>query len=286
MPESAAAPHGAAPHSPGASAGSALAALATPGGRARGPMTLRTRIVALALLMVVLISAVIGVVSVATLNRSLSERLDQQLDSAFARGADVVTQSGPTANFWPEVEVGGRDSNAILNGPAQAPGTLAVVVASGTLTGGYLGEDGAVLPVEQGHLDALAALPADGLPHSLGLGAALGEYRVQGAVINGSVVIVGLPLGDVQSTVSGLAWRVAGVALVGVIVLATIGTVLIRRELRPLERVAALADGIAARDLDRGDVSGLERLDVAGVDAGSEVGRVLSAVNGMVGNVE
>lgn len=248
-------------------------------------MTLRTRLVALALLLVVLISAIIGVVSVVTLNRSLSERLDQQLDSAFARGADVVTERGPTARFWPETG-SGRDAHAILNGPAQAPGTLAVVVAGGALTGGYLGEDGTVLPVEAAHLEALAALPADGLPHTLGLGDELGEYRVQGAMIAGSIVIVGLPLDDLRKTVTGLAWWVAGVALVGVIVLATIGTVLIRRELRPLERVATLADGIAAQHLDRGSVERLERLDVQGLDADSEVGRVLRAVNGMLENVE
>jgi two-component system OmpR family sensor kinase len=58
----------------------------------------------------------------------------------------------------------------------------------------------------------------------------------------------------------------------------------VRRELRPLERVAATAARVSALPLDRGEVSLVER--VPDVDPRTEVGQVGSALNRMLDNVE
>lgn len=249
------------------------------------PVSLSTRLIAVAVLMVVLISVIVGAVSVVTLHRSLAERVDAQLNSAFGRASDVVSERGVTSGLWLESELP-RDATAVLRGPAQAPGTLALVARGAGLTGGYLGEDGEVLPVQPEHLRAIAQLPVDGSPSTMSLGPSLGDYRMQGAVVGDALVVIGLPLGDVQQTVRGLSWAIVGVAGVGMLALALLGSVLIRRALRPLERVAAAADTVAAQVLDRGDVAGLARVDGAGAADASEVGRVVTAVNSMMDNVE
>ena len=59
------------------------------------------------------------------------------------------------------------------------------------------------------------------------------------------------------------------------------GAVLVRRELRPLERVADTAVKVSALPLDRGEVELAER--VRDVDPRTEVGQVASALNQMLG---
>jgi two-component system OmpR family sensor kinase len=61
------------------------------------------------------------------------------------------------------------------------------------------------------------------------------------------------------------------------------GAVVVRRELRPLERVAATAARVSALQLDRGEVSLVER--VPDVDPRTEVGQVGSALNHMLDHV-
>ena len=58
---------------------------------------------------------------------------------------------------------------------------------------------------------------------------------------------------------------------------------LVRRELRPLERVADTAGKVSALPLDRGEVELAER--VRDVDPRTEVGQVASALNQMLDNV-
>jgi len=73
---------------------------------------------------------------------------------------------------------------------------------------------------------------------------------------------------------------VAGVALAGA---GAAAAVLVRRELRPLERVAATAARVGALPLDRGEVSLVERVPDA--DPRTEVGQVGAALNHMLDNV-
>lgn len=302
-----------------------------PAPRTRAPLTLRTKLVSVAVLLAFVVAATIGAVSILTLKRSLEERLDAQLASAFDRAVTVLNAPGfqrdrsqsieerrghelnegesesndddddeeslPTPQSTQSGQQYGKNSAAtvtstvtdatqILNGPAQAPGTIALVLDSGTLTGGYLGENGSIVAVTDAQLGALAKIIPDAEPHTVDLGHGLGDYRVQGAIVDENAVIVGLPLKDMRQTVLTLTGTITTVAIIGLLALAVIATIVIRRTMRPLEQVADAADAVAGLELHRGEVTEFDRINVAGVDERTEVGRVMTAVNSMMNNVE
>jgi two-component system OmpR family sensor kinase len=114
----------------------------------------------------------------------------------------------------------------------------------------------------------------------------LGAYRLSSARIPGGTVVVGLPMTALNSTMLSL------VALQGVLILATVAiAVAIARafvisSLRPLNRLATTATTVSQLNLERGEVSLGERVTEDDTDPRSEVGRVGTAFNLMLDNVE
>ncbi len=70
---------------------------------------------------------------------------------------------------------------------------------------------------------------------------------------------------------------------VGAVIIA--GRLLIRFELRPLDRVADSATRVSKLPLDKGDVNLAERVSEEDTDPRTEVGRVGSAFNHMLGHI-
>lgn len=291
--------------------------------KSRAPLSLRTKLVAITVALGFFVIALISSVSVITLQRSLESRLDAQLASAFDRAVTVLNAPGFRGDPGQSIEDrrgrelrerddvadedgdddGGRgeaddsivntprslavvDAQQILNGPAQAPGTLALVLDGGTLTAGYLDDDGEIESISTRELDQLSQIAPDARPHTIELGEDLGAYRVQAALVGENAVVVGLPVRDVRQTVFTLGATLFTLALLGLAALAVVATLVIRRTMRPLEQVALAADNIANRELSRGEVDQFERVVVPGVGDNTEVGRVVGAVNSMLGNVE
>ena len=105
------------------------------------------------------------------------------------------------------------------------------------------------------------------------------RYRVlvQNTEPVSGVLIVAVPLAEVQQTLSRLVLVEVLVTLVVLVVLGVLAWWLVRRELRPLEGMAAAAGRIAAGDLS-------ER--VAPAERQTEVGRLGLALNGMLEHIE
>src|SRR6201999_1607840 len=130
------------------------------------------------------------------------------------------------------------------------------------------------------------ALPAPDLPAHLAAGrsytvdAVSGglRYRVRADVQpDGTTTIVAVPLAGVDAALHRLL-LVEGLVIGGVPgLVAVLARVLVVVELRPLRRIGATADEIAAGDLSR-------RVDVA--SDRTEVGRLGVALNGMLGRLE
>jgi two-component system OmpR family sensor kinase len=78
---------------------------------------------------------------------------------------------------------------------------------------------------------------------------------------------------------------VAGTVLSAVLLAGLLGTVIVRRTLRPLHRVAATAARVAELPLDRGEVALSVRVPEADIDPRTEVGQVGAALNRMLGHV-
>lgn len=277
---------------------SARTAGAPTSGRARGwfshlrpfrSWTLRSRVVLVVVAMLAVLGAVIGTVSVLALQNYLMQRLDGQLTSALIRGqhaADRINAGGPTV----------PGAAGVVQTPGQPTGTLGAVRSS---TGGLLfppvvlsdrppSNTNQPLEPEQVTINGLALLtvPADETPRTVDLGATLGSYRIAAAQLdNGDSVIIGLPLSDVQATVGQLTLVIVLVTLAGLIFAFLIASFVVRLAMRPLERVAGTAEQVAHLPLDRGEVALSVRVPDEDTDARTEVGKVGSALNQLLGHV-
>ncbi|MFZ2382256.1 MAG: HAMP domain-containing sensor histidine kinase [Candidatus Nanopelagicales bacterium] len=103
------------------------------------------------------------------------------------------------------------------------------------------------------------------------------SFRLLLQSVNGRVLIVGMPLTDIEATLTQLLWLELAVGAVALAILGVLAYVIVRAELRPLERMSSTAGAIAAGDLSH-------RVDeVAG---GSEVGQLGTALNIMLNRIE
>ncbi|WP_033212653.1 sensor histidine kinase [Kitasatospora phosalacinea] len=254
-----------------------------PAPRVPAPRTLRARLVAGVLVLLVLICAGVGLATCEALRHFLVDRLDQQLSAAGGRYA--------TSLEHPDQD--GHDTRA------QAPGTFGARLVDGGLThaavvGGVPpGDDDpvplagnsadAAVPLGAADLGALRALPADGRPRDLDL-SALGHYRV--AAVTGhdhDTLVTGLPLHPVDETVRHLLLIELVVFAAALTAAAAAGTLAVRFALRPLDRVVATAERVSALPLANGTVDLAER--VPDDDPRTEVGRVGTALNRLLGHV-
>ncbi len=132
------------------------------------------------------------------------------------------------------------------------------------------------------------AVPAVGFPPPTSGSATVSDasgsrdtYTVRGLAVNivgqgPGYLVAWLPTAEVKQTVNRVLVLEAVFTLALLILLGGIASVIIRRELRPLESVAEAADEIAGGELDR-------RVDVE--DSVTEVGRLGAAFNGMLDGI-
>ncbi|GAA3784990.1 HAMP domain-containing sensor histidine kinase [Streptomyces coacervatus] len=132
---------------------------------------------------------------------------------------------------------------------------------------------------------ALKGIPANASEHTVTV-PGLGTYRISGLDSDGIRVLAGLPMDDVQDMIDSLVEAEALVAAAGLAVAGIVCAVVIRRQLRPLGRVAATAVEVSRAPLGRGEVTGLTRVPARDTDPGSEVGQVGAALNRMIDHVE
>lgn len=132
---------------------------------------------------------------------------------------------------------------------------------------------------------ALRGIATDGSEHTRTV-TGLGVYRIAAARSGDVRVLAGLPMGDVRDTIGALVAAEAAVAAAGLVVAGGLCAVVIRRQLRPLGRVAATAAAVTRLPLGHGEVTGLTRVPVRDADSGSEAGQVAAALNRMIDHVE
>ncbi|WP_309080798.1 HAMP domain-containing sensor histidine kinase [Zhihengliuella sp.] len=236
-------------------------------------MSLRSRMLLALLGMLALVCLVIGVVTYSAMSSQLHHRLDQDVAQAAERSASHLSQSG-TADP--------------LRAPGQASGTLSFLLVDDRLgVGGVLdsttGERRTVSALSPGDAEALLRTPPDGRARTLQL--SLGGYRVIALEVRGTTLVTGLPTAPVQSTLGQLAWTITLVAASGLVATGLVGSLIVRRSLEPLERVAAVADGAARLPLEAGRVELAERVRAVDATPGTEAGTMGAALNRLLDNV-
>jgi two-component system OmpR family sensor kinase len=100
------------------------------------------------------------------------------------------------------------------------------------------------------------------------------------------LVVTGLATAQATATVQDYVAIEAADFAVGLLLAQVAGMVLVRRELRPLGRVAATATRVSELPLARGEVALSERIAPVDTDPGIEVGQVGAALNRLLGHVE
>jgi len=271
--------------------------------------SLRARLVALMLTLLALASiGVAGVTEVAA-QRTLRHQIDEQLLRADGRtgGAfgdrdrhrppEEPPETNPSQNpipgqFIPRGQSSGTIVARVVGDQVQGAWLLAEESKARELIAEHIAEEvpttasggGSDILIRIIDASMLAALrTARGPnPQTVALGEGLGEYRTIARTNgDGSVLVTGLPLADVHTALYRIAIAGIGVTLVALLIFGVIAAVLIRRNLRPLDQVAAAASDITELRLHTGEVDLPRHLSVD-VDPRTEIGQVGDALNRML----
>ncbi len=235
-------------------------------------LSLRTRLIAAILAMMAVILTVIGVVTVVLMRERLVGQLDNQLTAA-----DLRHHTGD-----PDGQQ--DDRNPTGTPPPMFPGQL-----NGQVNGvsSVFDNAGVQQTLGAGAQATLDTVPVDGHPHTVTV-AGLGDYRVVATAYpgpDGGASLTGLPLKDVEDSVTTLVVVEICVAAAGLLLAGAAGTAIVRINLRPLRRVAATAGRVAQLPLAQGEVDLSVRVPDVDTDARTEVGQVGAALNQMLGHV-
>jgi two-component system OmpR family sensor kinase len=253
----------------------------------RRPLSLRARLVATQIFLLAMVCLALGLSTQFALQHFLYQQLDGQLLAAANRAAYRVAHALPTdrpgngltGSLPPPTGSGFRP-------PAQTPDTLeAHISVGGAFSATYVGANGYPQTVPSAEDTVLQSVPIDGRHHTATLGS-LGDYRVTAIrARDGSVLITGIPLGDVQAILLTSELILGGAAGVGLLAAGVAGTILVRRTMRPLQRVADTASHVVELPLHRGTVPLEVRVAESDADPRTEVGQVGAALNQLLGHV-
>jgi two-component system, OmpR family, sensor kinase len=242
--------------------------------------TLRSKLVASMLVLFAVVSVVTGAATVVFLRQVLIGQVDQSLQSSIPRFRSIESptpgRGGP----------GDQGLQAYLS-------TDGAFASRGSTSGKEPGSGAVALSDSE-----LTVLSTSGIgpnPTTITLGD-LGPYRVMArqAVLTNTqtsqsfpaVVVVGLSLDKQQATIVNTALAVNGGVLLGLVAVGLGGMWLVRRNLRPLDRVAATATRVAHLPLSEGKVDIVERVPVQDTDTRTEVGQVGAAFNEMLDHID
>ncbi|AIJ21819.1 sensor histidine kinase [Amycolatopsis methanolica] len=244
------------------------------GTRPRRVRPLRTKLIAALVALLAVVCLVVGVISEFALIRFLTQQVDTQVRDAVERTRHF---DGPT----------GDDP---LHIPGTAEGTLYA-----QLSGGRVLEAATLAPIPgspeneaqalpAADAAALLAAPVDGHAHTISLSG--GDYRVIATIDAGIVLVLGLPMNQAEDTLLTVGIILAAVAAIAMLGAGFVGAFVVRRTLRPLDRVAAAASKVTELPLDRRDVALSVRVPVTDTDPSTEVGQVGYALNRMLVHID
>ncbi len=259
--------------------------------------TLRTKLLASVLALFTIVMLATSALTVLETRRYLETQLARDLQGATGRELDRPANANGMANR----NANANRSNRIPQGrgPVGAPGGGDVLVLGlepdGTVVTDAAGTELNAVVNDLGDDDALDAdqvatlrdAPIDAGPQRVDVGGDVGSYLVTAQVRqDGSRLVIGVSTEPVDELLAKLLAVVAGGTVVGLVLVGVGGTIVIRRSLAPLDRVAATARRVSGLKLDSGQVALAERVPAQDADERTEVGQVGLALNTMLDNVE
>lgn len=242
-------------------------------------MTLRRKLVCTLLALAAVGMLALAAATYVTQRSFLEQRVDDQTAAALPAIGQQLDARG--ARFVPRLDADGDGQ------PPKTPDRNAFDLPQGTY-GVRIGTDGKQIGSPVVNAYGQTNFPPPDLPAHLQPGrlftvTARGDkdlrYRVrtEAGPHGQGITVVAVPLSGVESTLQNLL-IVEAIVIAAILALLGIASwLLVRRELRPLDRIATTAGAIASGDLDR-------RVEVGA--PGTEVGRLGSALNAMLARLE
>lgn len=246
----------------------------------RRPLTLQARLMTAVIGFVSLILVIVAVITTAILGNTLERQLDDKLlyySNAYRQYVEQFPPAGVTAQN-------------VLGGKQVPPGLLFAVSSASTGTTGIVvaateKEFGTSTALTTEQLTQINDALDDSHTGTVSI-SGIGSYRVSiVSTSNGTVVVTGLPRGDIQNQLATLLTVIVLATLGGLILLALTTAITIRVGLRPLRAVAATATRVANQPLDRGEVEITERVPASEADPRTETGLVGAALNKLLDHV-
>jgi len=263
----------------------------------RRPWTLRRQLVALLIGLVLLICSILAVVSTLSLRSELVGQIEDDLRQASSRAVDrplkdLGGSSTPPASGCPD----GTGCSTADPGqaptpyqvPGQGAGDIDVLLSGSTVVhAGYVDESGDFRSlVGTDALATLEALATDGRIHEVDLGDLGSFLAISTTTPSGDTVVTAVSTAPADDPLRSYVAVEVALIVLAVLLAAAAATVLVRRALRPLERVAGAALRVSELQLDRGEVEQIHGVDPQDTDERTEVGTVGAALNRMLGHVE
>jgi two-component system OmpR family sensor kinase len=240
------------------------------------PRTLTARLVVTAVALVAVVGILVAGSATIAMRSYLTDQLDGKVRDALAR-TDREIRGIPER---PDQTIGGPSG--------QVPGTLTALVPADSSTQPV----GVVLTNRLGKsqlapsaLAPLRDIRAGDEGSTVTLAGT--EYRAMAQQYDtGDTVVVGLPTADVNHTINNMTRWFALLTLLGVCIAGFLGTLLVRRQMRPLYAVAETAREVSTQELSSGDTAIETRVPDLHTDEQSEVGQVGAALNTLLDHID
>lgn len=238
---------------------------------------LRTKMMLATMALLTAICLIVGAVSYAAVQSSLTHQLDTTLNEASHRAAAFSSGPPPQGSSGPHPNP--------LNARGTGIGTLNARVSDGTVTSaGRLANDQTLTGITPGDARTLRGVAPGAAPVDRSLSS--GEYRLTAIQVpDGDILVTGLPLAANNAILASLVLAMVLISLGGLAAVGLLGTVIIRRTLAPLEELSAVAGRVAELPLDAGEVALAERVPIDAANPATEVGNVGHALNKLLDNV-
>ncbi|WP_328525904.1 sensor histidine kinase [Kribbella sp. NBC_00359] len=233
--------------------------------------SLSVRVAAAMVLLVAVVSVVISVLTTAAISSYLTKQLDSKVAASQGRTIMALTKGDGSQ---PPPAPHGQDA-----------GTVTAYLSSSGAIGNVITADGVLATLSDPAVAALDEVPADDGNRTVDL-PALGQYRAHASQIGPVTVVTALPTKDIADTINSLiGWEVL-FGGVGVLTAGGVAVFVVRRQLRPLRRVAQTAREVAGLPLDTGEIGVTARVPDQLTDERTEVGQVAVALNTLLGHME
>lgn len=243
---------------------------------------LRTKLLASIVVLFMAIIALIGAATVLTTRNSLMAQVDAQL-------SDVQHSLEGPRSTDPD-----RNNEGFHRAPPGLGGSMLRLTIDSSSTANsittrenYVTSPGSASTLSKAQVLTLWNSALGSHPKTVDLGKSLGSYRLVAVQrTDGDVTIIGLPLEPIDHNVTELARNIALMGLLGLVAVGGASFLLVRRNLRPLRRVAKTAERVSELPLGRGDARTDERVPAVDTDPRTEVGTVGLALNNLLDHVD